>query len=43
MFGYMTSLRSNSQGRGNFVMQLDHYEEVPKSIAEDIIKKNSVN
>ena len=41
MFGYATSLRSNSQGRGNFTMSLDHYEEVPKSIAEDIIKKNS--
>jgi len=43
MFGYATSLRSNTQGRGNFVMELDHYDEVPKSIAEDIIKKNSVN
>ena len=43
MFGYATSLRSNSQGRGNFTMSLDHYEEVPKSIAEDIIKKNSAN
>ena len=43
MFGYATSLRSNSQGRGNFTMTLDHYEEVPKSIAEDIIKKNSAN
>jgi elongation factor G len=36
-------LRSNTQGRGNFVMELDHYEEVPKSISEEIIKKNSVN
>ena len=43
MFGYATSLRSNSQGRGNFTMSLDHYEEVPKSIAEDIIKKNSAD
>ena len=41
MFGYATSLRSNTQGRGNFTMVLDHYDEVPKSIAEDIIKKNS--
>ena len=40
MFGYATSLRSNSQGRGNFVMTFDHYEEVPKNIAETIIKKN---
>ena len=43
MFGYATTLRSNSQGRGTFTMSLDHYEEVPKNIAEDIIKKNSVN
>ena len=43
MFGYATTLRSNTQGRGNFVMELDHYEEVPKSIAEEIIKKNSAN
>ncbi len=43
MFGYATSLRSNTQGRGNFTMELDHYEEVPKSIAEEIIKKNSIN
>ena len=43
MFGYATSLRSNTQGRGNFSMFLDHYEEVPKSIAEEIIKKNSAN
>jgi elongation factor G len=41
MFGYATSLRSNSQGRGVFTMQMDHYEEVPKSIMEEIIKKNS--
>ena len=43
MFGYATSLRSNTQGRGNFTMTLDHYEEVPKSIAEEIIKKNGGN
>jgi len=43
MFGYATDLRSNTQGRGNFTMVLDHYEEVPKSISEEIIKKNSVN
>ena len=40
MFGYATSLRSNSQGRGNFVMVFDHYEEVPKNIADEIIKKS---
>ena len=43
MFGYVTSLRSNTQGRGNFSMKFDHYEEVPKNIAEDIIKKNGGN
>ena len=43
MFGYATDLRSNSQGRGNFQMFQDHYEEVPKNIADEIIKKNSVN
>ncbi len=41
MFGYATSLRSNTQGRGTFTMAFDHYEEVPKSISEDIIKKNT--
>jgi len=40
MFGYATSLRSNTQGRGTFVMQFDHYEQVPKNIAEEIIKKS---
>ncbi|MEZ0479665.1 elongation factor G [Planococcus sp. SSTMD024] len=40
MFGYATNLRSNTQGRGVFSMHFDHYEEVPKSIAEEIIKKN---
>ncbi|MGY4691824.1 elongation factor G [Salibacterium sp. K-3] len=41
MFGYATNLRSITQGRGNYTMFFDHYEEVPKSIAEEIIKKNS--
>ena len=40
MFGYATSIRSNTQGRGSFQMVADHYEEVPKSIAEEIIKKS---
>ena len=43
MFGYATSLRSNTQGRGNYTMEFDHYEEVPRNIAEEIIKKNSGN
>ena len=40
MFGYATGLRSNTQGRGNFIMQFDHYEEVPTNIAAEIIKKS---
>lgn len=43
MFGYVTSLRSNTQGRGNYTMVFDHYEEVPKNIAEEIIKKHGTN
>ena len=43
MFGYVTSLRSNTQGRGNYTMEFDHYEEVPKNIAEEIIKKHGTN
>ena len=43
MFGYVTSLRSNTQGRGNFTMTFDHYEEVPKNISDEIIKKNGGN
>ena len=39
MFGYATALRSNSQGRGNFVMQTHHYEATPKSIQEEIVKR----
>src|SRR5699024_4765137 len=41
MFGYATALRSNTQGRGQYTMYFDHYEEVPKSISEEIIKKNA--
>lgn len=41
MFGYATALRSNTQGRGTYTMHFDHYEEVPKSVGEEIIKKNS--
>ncbi|MDL2211474.1 elongation factor G [Erysipelotrichaceae bacterium OttesenSCG-928-M19] len=41
MFGYATALRSNTQGRGTYTMQFDHYEETPKSITEEIIKKNT--
>jgi elongation factor G len=40
MFGYATALRSSTQGRGVFSMHFDHYEEVPKSVSEEIIKKN---
>mgnify|MGYP000279053905 CR=1 FL=1 len=41
MFGYVTDLRSFTQGRGNYSMKFDHYSEVPKSIAEKIVKNNS--
>ncbi|MGC5327795.1 elongation factor G [Brevibacillus sp. SYSU BS000544] len=40
MFGYSTVLRSRTQGRGQYSMHLDHYEEVPKFISEEIIKKS---
>ena len=40
MFGYATTLRSSTQGRGTFMMVFDHYEDVPKSVQEAIIKKN---
>jgi elongation factor G len=39
MFGYSTKLRSQSQGRANYSMEFSHYEEVPKSKAEEIINK----
>ncbi len=43
MFGYATDLRSRTQGRGMFTMQFDHYEEVPKSIAEKVIGNKKEN
>lgn len=43
MFGYATTLRSSTQGRGTFMMVFDHYEDVPKSVQEAIIKKIKVN
>ncbi|MBQ6961523.1 MAG: elongation factor G [Clostridia bacterium] len=39
MFGYATDLRSRTQGRGMYTMQFDHYEEVPKSVAEKVVGK----
>ncbi|MBQ9448529.1 MAG: elongation factor G [Acholeplasmatales bacterium] len=41
MFGYATALRSNTQGRGNFVMQMHHYEACPRNIQEEIIAKRA--
>ena len=41
MFGYATSLRSKTQGRGVYSMEFSHYEQVPKNIAEEIISKNN--
>jgi elongation factor G len=39
MFGYISDLRSMTQGRGIYTMEFDHYQEVPRSVQEDIIKK----
>jgi len=41
MFGYSTDLRSATQGRATYSMEFDHYEEVPKNVAEEIIKKRN--
>ena len=41
MFGYATALRSNTQGRGTYTMVFDHYAEVPKQIADEIIEKSA--
>ncbi len=41
MFGYSTDLRSFTQGRGTYSMEFDHYEEVPKNVADEIIKKRN--
>ncbi len=43
MFGYVTTLRSNTQGRGTYQMTFDHYEEVPKNITEEIVSKSGKN
>ena len=43
MFGYATALRSNTQGRANFVMQFAHYEPTPRQITDNIIKKRGTN
>jgi len=41
LFGYTTSLRSMTQGRGSFTMQPSHYEEVSKNIQEDLLSRKS--
>ncbi|GAA0380919.1 elongation factor G [Bacillus horti] len=41
MFGYATTLRSKTQGRGTYSMHFDHYEEAPKSVTEEIVKKST--
>ena len=43
MFGYATTLRSSTQGRGNYSMEPDHFAEVPKNVQEDIIKVRGRN
>ncbi|MGP1507213.1 MAG: elongation factor G [Campylobacter sp.] len=41
MFGYSTDLRSQTQGRATYSMEFDHYDEVPKNVADEIIKKRN--
>ncbi|MCX6075720.1 MAG: elongation factor G [Campylobacterales bacterium] len=41
MFGYSTDLRSATQGRATYAMEFDHYEEVPRNVSEEIIKKRN--
>ncbi len=41
MFGYINTLRSKTQGRGQYSMQFDHYEQVPRAVADEIIAKNA--
>ena len=43
MFGYATELRSRTQGRGAFTMHFGQYEEVPKSVAEEIVNRAKGN
>ena len=43
MFGYVTDLRSMTQGRGNYVMQFDHYGECPRYVQDEIIKKSGMS
>jgi elongation factor G len=43
MFGYSTDIRSMTQGRGSYSMEFDHYEEVPRNVADEIVKKRSAN
>ncbi len=43
MFGYVTDLRSMTQGRGNYIMQFDHYGECPRYVQDEIIKKSGMN
>ena len=41
MFGYATDLRSKTQGRGTYSMEPSHYEEVPKSILDNIVSSRA--
>ncbi len=43
MFGYVTDLRSMTQGRGNYAMQFDHYGECPRYVQDEIIKKSGMS
>jgi len=43
MFGYATALRSNTQGRANFIMQFKEYDKCPKSVTEEVLKKRGMS
>jgi elongation factor G len=43
MFGYSTDIRSMTQGRGSYSMEFDHYEEAPRNVTEEIVKKRNAS
>ncbi|HOI83873.1 MAG TPA: elongation factor G, partial [Campylobacterales bacterium] len=43
MFGYSTDIRSMTQGRGSYSMEFDHYEEAPRNVTEEIVKKRNMS
>ena len=43
MFGYVNNLRSMSQGRAQYTMHFDHYEQVPQAVADEVVAKAGLN